>query len=131
MFVIEVLGGNNVTLAHKIQKPLETKFTAIRVLRGNKAETLRFRVDPRQKQYWLKALAQLGVEDFSSYARSAVDRAISQDLRSMDPKWQDFVKAIQPKAKEILGTEVSDSAKDRIENMAEINRALEKHNLRK
>ena len=118
-------------LAHKIEKQPVVKFTGMRIVRGNKAELLRFRVDPRQKQYWLKALAQLGVEDFSSYARAAVDRAISQDLRSLDPKWQDFVKAIQPQAKSILGVEVSDNARDRNENLGEINKALEKHGRQK
>lgn len=98
--------------------------------RGNKAETLRFRVDPRQKEYWQKAMAELGIPDFSTYARAAIDRAIQQDLRSSDPKWQEFIKAIQPQANAILGMEVSDKAQDRIESpaeTAEIEAVLKRH----
>jgi len=102
-----------------------TSFKVLKKHRGTKGEVLRFRVDTRQKQYWLEAIAELGVE-FSSYVRQAVDRAIAQDLRSSDPKWQDFLKAIQPVAKQVLGHEVSDNAKDRLENMTEIEAALKK-----
>ena len=80
-----------------------------------KEDILRFRVDPRQKKYWLDAMCELGVEDFSSYAREAIDRAIGQDLQSKDPKWQAFMQAIQPQAKEILGVALKDNAKARVE----------------
>jgi hypothetical protein len=114
------------TSTHAMRKSVRTQITSFKVLkkqRGAKAEVLRFRVDPRQKQFWLEAMDKLGVE-FSSYVRQAVDRAIGQDLRSQDPKWQEFVKAIQPKAREILGVEIGDDAKDRLENLAEIEEAL-------
>ena len=111
--------------AHKTSRIKITSFKVLRKHRGAKDEVLRFRVDARQKQFWLEAIAKLGVE-FSGYVRQAVDRAIAQDLRSSDPKWQDFMKAIQPVAKEVLGHEVSDNAKDRLENITEIEAALEK-----
>jgi len=116
------------TTAHSTHKASRVKITSFKVLRkhrGAKDEVLRFRVDARQKQYWLEAIAKFEVE-FSSYVRQAIDRAIAQDLRSSDPQWQDFIKAIQPVAKKVLGHEVSDNAKDRLENMTEIEAALEK-----
>jgi hypothetical protein len=106
-------------------------FSILRKNRGSKDEVLRFRVDPRQKQYWLKAMEKLGVEDFSSYARQAIDRAISQDLRSSNPQWQEFIKAIQPMAAKHLGHEVSDNARDRLENQREIDQTVERHFSRK
>ena len=111
--------------AHKTNRVKITSFKVLRKQRGAKDEVLRFRVDARQKQYWLEAIEKLGVE-FSSYVRQAIDRAITQDLRSSDPQWQDFIKAIQPVAKKVLGHEVSDNTKDRLENMTEIEAALEK-----
>jgi DNA-directed RNA polymerase specialized sigma subunit len=118
------------SVAHKSPKTGRVKITSFKVLRNNrvsKDEVLRFRVDSRQKQYWLEAIDKLHVE-FSSYVRQAVDRAIAQDLRSSDPKWQEFMKAIQPVAKTMLGHEVSDNAKDRLENLREIEAALAKAN---
>jgi hypothetical protein len=118
------------SVAHKPPKTGRIKITSFKVLRKNrdsKDEVLRFRVDSRQKQYWLEAMHKLHAE-FSSYVRQAVDRAIAQDLRSSDPKWQEFMKAIQPVAKTVLGHEVSDNAQDRLENMREIEAALEKAN---
>ncbi len=94
-----------------------------------KEAMLRFRVDPRQRQYWFKAMRELKVEDFSSYAREAIDRAIAQDLQSNDPKWQAFMKAIQPHAQKVLGMGLRDSAKDRVEFVNEIEKAR-KHNIR-
>lgn len=111
--------------AHKTSRVKITSFKVLRKHRGSKDEVLRFRVHARQKQYWLEAIAKLGVE-FSSYVRQAVDRAIAQDLRSSDPQWQEFIKAVQPVAKQVLGHEVSDNPKDRLENMSEIETALEK-----
>ncbi len=118
------------SVAHKTSKTSQVKITSFKVLRKHresKDEVLRFRIDSRQKQYWLEAIAKLHVE-FSSYVRQAVDRAIAQDLRASDPKWQEFMKAIQPTAKTMLGYEVSDNAKDRLENMEEIEAALAKAN---
>jgi hypothetical protein len=120
--------GGWMTTAHAAHKTSRIKVTSFKVLRkhrGAKGEVLRFRVDARQKQYWLEAIAKLGAE-FSSYVRQAVDRAIAQDLRSSDPQWQEFIKAVQPVAKQVLGHEVSDNAKDRLENAAEIEDALKK-----
>ena len=96
-----------------------------------KDDTVRFRVHSDQKKYWLDALSKLGVEDLSTYARAAVERAITQDLRSLDPKWQDFVKAIQPIAEDRLGVKVEDSSKDRNENLKEIYEVLDKHRPKK
>ncbi len=114
--------------AHKRLKSGHGKITSFKVLRNNrdsKDEVLRFRVDSRQKQYWLEAIAKLNVE-FSSYVRQSIDRSIAQDLRASDPKWQEFMKAIQPVAKQVLGHEVSDNPKDRLENMQEVEAALTK-----
>jgi len=116
------------SVAHKSPKTGQVKITSFKVLRKHresKDEVLRFRIDSRQKQYWLEAIAKLNVE-FSGYVRQAVDRAIAQDLRASEPKWQEFMKAIQPVAKNVLGHEVSDNPKDRLENMREIEAALEK-----
>jgi hypothetical protein len=89
-----------------------------------KAHTLRFRVDEKRRAYWVEAMKELGVSDFSSYSRAAIDRAIHQDLRSKDPKWQEFIKAIQSKAREILGRGISDSFQDRVENLSAIDGIL-------
>jgi hypothetical protein len=132
------------SIAHKDHKtnPAQVKAVGVRrhrinplknnkaTLRGSRDITLRFRVHASQKQYWFKALAKLGVEDFSTYARAAVERAITQDLRSLEPQWQEFVKAIQPIAKEKLGVQVSDDPKDRLENMDEVNKVLAKRRLK-
>lgn len=90
---------------------------------SRKDSVLRFRVDPRQRSYWYAAIKELKVEDFSSYAREAIDRAIAQDLQANDPKWQAFIKAIQPKAQEILGMGLKDDAKARVEFSNEIEKA--------
>jgi len=45
----------------------------------------------------------LGVKDFSSFARGAIQEAIEMGFRASDPKWKAFIEAIQPTAKEILG----------------------------
>ena len=45
----------------------------------------------------------LGVKDFSSFARGAVQTAIEMGRKAHDPKWQGFIEAIQPIAKKKLG----------------------------
>ena len=94
-------------------------FVSVRVLREKKDDTLRFRASIRQKEYWVNALKELGVDDFSSYARFAIDRAVSQDLLSKDPKWQEFIREIQPIAKKLLGYEIQDNLSLRTKNLAE------------
>ena len=109
------------TLNHR---PSAIRKARNRPKRNTKSHTLRFRVDPKRKDHWDQAMKELGVPDFSSYCRAAIDRAIHQDLRSRDPKWRAFIKAIQPKAREILGHGISDNFKDRVENLSEIEAIL-------
>ncbi len=75
------------------------------VIRGEeeKSITLRFRATPSQAKYWEESLKALGVKDFSSFARGAVQAAIEMGQKAHDPKWQDFLEAIQPIAKKKLG----------------------------
>lgn len=61
------------------------------------------RVKPNQAKYWNQMAEKLEIEDFSSFVRGAVDSAIHSSLRNEDPKWQEFIEAIQPTAKKILG----------------------------
>lgn len=89
-----------------------------------KSVTMRFRVDPLRAQEWNASLTALRVDDFSSYARQAIDRAIYQDLRSKDPKWQKFIEASRPLAVALLGRDLSDRASDRTENLTEIETML-------
>lgn len=109
-----------------IHKEMKGHAVAIRSVRQPKSDTLRFRVDSMRKKYWAKAMEELKVDDFSSYARQAIDRAIHQDLRALDPKWQKFISAVQPLAKDILNLQISDNPKDRLENLSEIEKILEK-----
>jgi hypothetical protein len=56
------------SVAHKSPQTGQVKITSFKVLRKHresKDEVLRFRVDSRQKQYWLEAIDKLHVE-FSS-----------------------------------------------------------------
>lgn len=96
----------------------------IRFARIPKSVTLRFRVDPFRYKGWVEAMEKLRVDDFSSYARQAIGRAIFQDLRTADPKWQSFVEATRPLAISILGYDISDNAEDRTENLTQIEKLL-------
>lgn len=82
-----------------------------------KTVTVRMRVDLRQKKWWMASLKEFGLEkgELSSYCRQAIDRAIAQDFRSLDPKWQKFLKATRPLAKKHLGFYLWDDLKDRME----------------
>ena len=82
--------------------------------KASKDAVLTIRIDPRQKKFWEDSIEKLGAEDLSSYIRRAVDRSIGQDVRSLDPKWQAFLEAIQKSANEFLGHGLSDDLKNRI-----------------
>ena len=64
---------------------------------------IRFKAKSSQAKYWEESLKALGVKDFSSFARGAVQAAIEMGQKAHDPKWQDFLEAIQPMAKKKLG----------------------------
>ena len=98
----------------------KAKVDAVEALHQKKEESLRFRATTRQLEFWIKALKDIGVKDFSSYARMAIDRAIFQDMRSKDPKWKEFIAAIQDQAKKHLGAEIDDTLNSRLENLSEI-----------
>ena len=83
-------------------------------VRKPKNVTLIFRVGENQKEIWFKALKELQVEDFSTYARAAVERSIYQDFRSKDPGFQNFLNAIQPTAREMLGEDFSEAPVNKI-----------------
>lgn len=68
-----------------------------------KSVTLKFRATPSQAKYWEESLRGLGVKDFSSFARGAIQAAIEMGQKANDPKWQEFLEAIQPIAKKKLG----------------------------
>lgn len=68
-----------------------------------KASTISFRVKPSQEKRWKEAAQKLGIKDFSSFIRGAIESAIFSSLRAQDPHWQKFVDAIQPTAQKVLG----------------------------
>ncbi len=88
------------------------KAKVVHLISGNKEETVRFRIDPITKQHWGESFERLGVKDFSSYARRAVERAIQQDFRAADPKWQAFLEASKDLAIKYLGYALGDEKKD-------------------
>lgn len=54
-------------------------------------------------KYWMETAKKLGVKDFSAFIRGAVNSAVFVSSRAQEPKWQEFVEAVQPAAKRILG----------------------------
>ena len=62
-----------------------------------------FRVKPSQWKYWNEKAKELGVKDFSAFVRGAINSAVFTSMRAKDSKWQEFVEAMQPTAKKILG----------------------------
>jgi len=68
-----------------------------------KAVTISLRVKPSQEKHWKEVAQKLGVQDFSSFIRGAVESAIFSAQRAQDPQWQKFVEAIQPTAQKVLG----------------------------
>ena len=93
------------------------KTATVPVKKVSKDALLTIRIDPKQKKFWEESVNQLGAEDLSSYIRRAVDRCIGQDYRSLDPKWQAFIDAMQENAHKILGHGLADSLKDRIDSV--------------
>lgn len=83
----------------------------------SKDALLTIRIDPRQKKFWEESIEKLGANDLSSYIRRAVDRSIGQDIRSLDPKWQAFLEAVQNSANKFLGHGLSDDLKSRISSV--------------
>ena len=68
-----------------------------------KDDVIHFRVAASQKEAWLGALKTLGVSDQSAFFRGAIEAAIAMSFRAKDPKWKEFILAIQGEAKSILG----------------------------
>jgi uncharacterized protein (DUF1778 family) len=86
-------------------KALIHKVPLFPVIRGEeqKAVTISFRVKPSQEKHWKEAAQKLGIKDFSSFIRGAVESAMFSAQRAQDPQWQKFVEAIQPTAQRVLG----------------------------
>jgi len=57
------------------------------------SETLRFRVTPSLRRHLEASVAELGIKDFSAFARGALLNAIELAKLSRDPKWRDFIDA--------------------------------------
>lgn len=93
------------------------KSATVPVKKVAKDALLTIRIDPRQKKFWEDSVGQLGAEDLSSYIRRAVDRCIGQDFRSLDPKWQAFMDAVQNDATKVLGHGLADNLKDRVDSV--------------
>ncbi len=68
-----------------------------------KAVTISFRVKPSQEKRWKDAAKDIGIHDFSSFIRGAIESALFASQRARDPQWQRFVEAIQPTAQKVLG----------------------------
>ena len=66
-------------------------------------QVVSFRAKPSQVKLWNEESKKLGIKDFSAFIRGAVQSAIYLSKRSKDPKWQEFIEAVQPTAKRILG----------------------------
>ena len=66
-------------------------------------ETVRFRLTPSLRRHIEGALAELGVKDFSAFARGAVLNAIELARLARDPKWMEFLAMVEGPAREILG----------------------------
>lgn len=84
-----------------IKKDKRSHFT---VLDKNEVKlVVSLQVKLSQAKYWKQMTRKLGIKDFSSFIRGAVDSAFHSSLRNEDPKWHEFIEAIQPTAKRILG----------------------------
>ena len=68
-----------------------------------KAVTISFRVKPTQEKLWKDSAKELGIKDFSSFIRGAIESALFASRRAQDPHWQKFIEAIQPTAQKVLG----------------------------
>ena len=68
-----------------------------------KDDVIQFRVASSQKEAWLRALNALEVTDQSAFFRGAIEAAIAMSFRAKDPKWKEFILAVQSEAKERLG----------------------------
>ena len=78
----------------------------LHVPEGTKTEPKKvssFRATQAQMAYWQETAEKLGVKDFSAFLRGALDSAVFISLRAKDPKWQEFMNAVQPLAHQILG----------------------------
>ncbi len=98
---------------HKIHFRLKNR------IRHNKSEMIRFRVDLMRKKAWVEGMEALGIKDFSSYARQAIDGAIDRDFRAKDPKWQEFLKAVKDISIKILGYQLVDNPSLRNQDLTE------------
>ena len=90
---------------------------------ANQGEVIKFRIDLLRKKGWAESMKELGVKDFPSYARHAIDRSIALDLRSKDKKWQKFLSRTQDIAKEVLGYGLADNL-EHLENLTKIEKIL-------
>ncbi|HTB33722.1 MAG TPA: hypothetical protein VNZ54_06705 [bacterium] len=68
------------------------------------SETLRFRVTPSLRRHFEASVEELGIKDFSAFARGALLNAIELARLSRDPKWKAFIEAANKGlAKQYLG----------------------------
>ena len=66
-------------------------------------QVVSIRLKPSEVKYWKDMADKLGIKDFTAFIRGAVNSAIYTSRRAEDPKWKEFVEAVQPAAKKILG----------------------------
>jgi hypothetical protein len=60
-------------------------------------------IPAQELKRWKEMASRLGAKDFTAFLRGAVLAAIHKSRQSKDPKWQEFVEAIQPIARRVLG----------------------------
>lgn len=91
-------------------KTIEKKAALYIPIRDEKEvkQVVSIRLKPSEVKYWKDMAEKLGIKDFTAFIRGAVNSAIYTSRRSEDPKWKEFVEAIQPIAKRVLGHEFFD-----------------------
>jgi hypothetical protein len=88
------------------------------------SDTVRFRLTPSLKRHIEEALSDLGVKDFSAFARGALLNAIELARLARDPQWQKFVDSVKGPAKQILGHGLALSGARDTENMGRDRKGL-------
>jgi hypothetical protein len=74
-------------------------------------EMIAFRLPSKWKANIEKRLAALGVPKsrFSEFYRGAIIAGIGNSMRAKSPEWQEFLRVVQPIAKEKLGADLTDA----------------------
>lgn len=94
-------------------------------------DVLRFRITPSLKRHIEAAVAELGVGDFSAFARGALLNAIELAKLSRDPKWREFLAAANAgPAKAILGHGLALPAAGDIEGLGRERQGLDAKGLK-